>query len=58
MIKAAEAQGLGKESVDSIYLKGEEAIAEHEKRNGYDKAYPPTGVILEAPTQWRVAAAT
>ena len=44
MIKAAEAKGLGADSVDSVYLKGEEAILEHEKRNGYDKAYGPTGV--------------
>ena len=30
--------------MDSIYLKGDEAIAEHERRNGYDKAWGPTGV--------------
>lgn len=37
MIADAEAKGLGVESVDSVYLKGEEAIREHETRNGYDK---------------------
>ncbi|EJU05252.1 hypothetical protein DACRYDRAFT_46009 [Dacryopinax primogenitus] len=36
MIAAARAKGLGPESVDSIYLKGEEAIREHERRNGFD----------------------
>jgi hypothetical protein len=46
MVKAAEAKGLGKETVDSIYLKGEEAIKEHEKRNGYDQDYGPGGVTL------------
>jgi hypothetical protein len=29
-------------------LKGEDAIAEHERRNGYDKEYGPGGVI-----QWK-----
>ncbi len=45
MIKAAEANGLGPESIDSIYLKGPEAVLEHEKRNGYDKEFGPGGVI-------------
>ncbi|ORY31054.1 hypothetical protein BCR39DRAFT_494260 [Naematelia encephala] len=45
MIQAAESKGLGPESVDSIYLKGEEAIKEHEKRNGYDKEIGPGGVL-------------
>ncbi|GMK55989.1 hypothetical protein CspeluHIS016_0210450 [Cutaneotrichosporon spelunceum] len=31
-------------AVDSVYLRGEAAIAEHERRNGYDKAWGPTGV--------------
>ena len=44
MVKAAEAKGLGADSVDSVYLRGEEAILEHEKRNGYDKEYGPYGV--------------
>lgn len=48
LIAAAEEKGLSSESVDSIYLKGEDAIAEHERRNGYDKAYGPGGVI-----QWK-----
>ena len=46
MIKAAQDKGLGPESVDSIYLKGEEAIMEHEKRNGYDKDFGPGGVLM------------
>lgn len=45
MIKAAEAKGLDRSSVDSIYLQGEEAIKEHERRNGYDKEYGPGGVL-------------
>ncbi|KAH8901708.1 hypothetical protein GQ53DRAFT_851719 [Thozetella sp. PMI_491] len=45
MIKAAEDEGLGPESVDSIYLKGEDAIREHEKRNGYDKDFSSAGAI-------------
>jgi chorismate mutase len=48
LIAAAKEEGLSPESVDSIYLKGEDAIAEHERRNGYDKAYGPGGVI-----QWK-----
>jgi hypothetical protein len=32
------------EPVDSVYLRGEEAVLEHERRNGYDKAFGPTGV--------------
>ena len=44
MIKASEAKGLGADSVDSVYLRGEEAILEHERRNGYDKKYGPYGV--------------
>jgi hypothetical protein len=44
MIAAAEAKGKGKESVDSVYLKGEEAIREHERRAGYDLAHGPGGI--------------
>ena len=44
MVQAAEAQGLDASSVDSIYLNGEAAVLEHEKRNGYDKAYGQNGV--------------
>lgn len=46
MVAHAEAQGLPASSVDSVYLKGEEAIREHERRNGYDKAWGPTGVAV------------
>lgn len=45
MIADAEARGLSKDSVDSVYLKGEAAILEHEKRNGYDKEYGPHGIV-------------
>jgi len=41
MIKAAKAKGLGPESVNSIYLKGDAAIAEHKKRNGFDLPHGP-----------------
>jgi hypothetical protein len=44
MIAAAIAKGLPASSVDSVYLRGEEAIAEHERRNGYDKAFGRNGV--------------
>lgn len=40
----AVARGLPPDSVDSIYLQGEEAILEHERRNGYDKGWGPNGV--------------
>lgn len=45
MIADAEAKGGSAADVDSIYLRGEEAIAEHEARNGYDKEIGPTGVV-------------
>jgi hypothetical protein len=32
--------------VDSIYLRGEEFIKEHEKRNGYDRPHGPGGLWL------------
>jgi hypothetical protein len=44
MIAAAAAEGLGRDSVDSIYLKGEEAIREHERRAGYDLVHGPGGI--------------
>ncbi len=53
MIAAAKSKGLGPESIDSIYLKGEEAIREHEMRNGYDKPRGPAGV-QEDPSHDRV----
>lgn len=45
MIKHAEANGGSRDDVDSVYLRGIEAIKEHERRNGYDKAYGPNGVL-------------
>ncbi len=47
MIAAAKAKGLGPESVDSIYLKGEEAMREHERRNGYDRPHGPGGLQFQ-----------
>jgi len=44
MLAHARAQGLPDSSVDSIYLRGEQAIREHEARNGYDLPIGPTGV--------------
>jgi len=44
MLEEAAAKGLPASSVDSVYLKGEEAIKEHEKRNGYDAEWGPNGV--------------
>ena len=44
MIKDARSRGLGMEAVDSVYLQGEQALLEHERRNGYDKAWGPHGV--------------
>jgi hypothetical protein len=48
MVKDAESKGLGAGSVDSVYLRGEEAVLEHERRNGYDKTYGPQGVQAKA----------
>ena len=39
------------EPVDSVYLRGEEAVLEHERRNGYDKAWGPNGVAATAGDQ-------
>lgn len=47
MLADAKAKGLGPDAVDSIYLKGEEAILEHERRNGYDKPWGPNGVQVD-----------
>lgn len=44
LIAAAKAKGLDVSSVDSVYLRGDEAIREHERRNGYDKAFGRNGV--------------
>jgi hypothetical protein len=51
MIEHAESQGGSAADVDSVYLRGEEAILEHEKRNGYDKAFGPTGVAAQEKDQ-------
>lgn len=47
MIADAEAKGGSAKDVDSIYLQGEEAILEHERRNGYDKAFGESGVVAQ-----------
>lgn len=44
MIAAAEAKGGSAADVDSVYLRGEEAILEHERRNGLDKEFGESGV--------------
>jgi hypothetical protein len=46
LVAAAKAKGLPADSVDSIYLKGEEVIKEHERRNGYDRPHGPGGLCL------------
>lgn len=45
MIADAEAKGGSAKDVDSIYLRGQEAILEHERRNGYDKEFGESGVV-------------
>lgn len=35
------------EPVDSVYLKGDEALQEHERRNGYDRPWGPNGVMAK-----------
>jgi hypothetical protein len=47
MIVAAAKDGKDASAVDSIYLQGEAAIREHERRNGYDKEIGPTGVVTD-----------
>jgi len=44
LVAAAKKKGLGPESVDSVYLRGEEAVREHERRNGYDRPWGVNGV--------------
>lgn len=44
MLVDAESKGLTRANVDSVYLRGPEAMAEHERRNGYDLGWGPTGV--------------
>ncbi|KAJ7105843.1 hypothetical protein C8R44DRAFT_745498 [Mycena epipterygia] len=46
LVATAKAKGLPADSVDSIYLRGEEFIKEHEKRNGYDRPHGPGGLCL------------
>ncbi|KZT51166.1 hypothetical protein CALCODRAFT_443460 [Calocera cornea HHB12733] len=41
MIAHAKSQGLGPESVDSIYLRGDDAIKEHQRRNGFNLPHGP-----------------
>jgi hypothetical protein len=50
MLADAKRRGLGPDSVDSVYLKGEEALREHEWRNGYDKAAGPGGLGMGGAT--------
>jgi len=46
MIEEAKRKGLSPESVGSIYQGTPEQIAEHERRNGYEKPWGPKGVRL------------
>lgn len=46
MIAAAKEKGLDDSAVDSIYLKGEEYMREHERRNGYDLPIGPNGLNM------------
>ncbi len=46
MVAHAKSKGLGPESVDSVYLRGPEAIKEHERRNGYDKEDGPAASVV------------
>ncbi|KDR66402.1 hypothetical protein GALMADRAFT_106528 [Galerina marginata CBS 339.88] len=41
MLEYAKAHGLPQDSVDSVYLRGEEEIRLHEQRNGYDQPHGP-----------------
>ncbi|WOO78408.1 uncharacterized protein LOC62_02G001955 [Vanrija pseudolonga] len=54
MIADAEARGLDASAVDSVYLRGEDAVKEHERRNGYDKEIGPTGVVRNMDRNWDV----
>lgn len=44
LIEDAQSRGLTEADVDSVYLRGPDAIREHEVRNGYDLPFGPTGV--------------
>ena len=46
LVAAAKAKGLDENHVDSVYLKGEEAMREHERRNGYDLPVGPNGLNM------------
>ena len=46
MIAEAKRRGLPADAVGSIYQSTPEQIAEHEIRNGYEKAWGPKGVRL------------
>lgn len=47
MIADAESNGRSAQDVDSIYLRGDEAILEHERQNGYDKEFGESGVVAQ-----------
>jgi len=46
MIDAAKAKGLDESSVDSLFLKGDEAIKEFKHRNGFDLPINPSGCLM------------
>lgn len=43
-----EAAGGDADKVDSVYLRGEAALREHERRNGYDRPVGANGVQQRA----------
>lgn len=47
MIAAAKAKGLDESAVDSIHLRGEAAIKEHEHRHAYDLPLGPGGLRMD-----------
>lgn len=48
MIQSAASKGLPASSVESLYVKGEDVVREHEKRNGYDRPHGPGGVCVSS----------
>jgi hypothetical protein len=48
MIQFAASKGLPASSVESLYVKGEDVVREHEKRNGYDRPHGPGGVCVSS----------
>jgi hypothetical protein len=47
LVAAAKAKGLDESHVESIHLRGEAALKEHERRHGYDLPLGPHGVRMD-----------